>query len=112
MADISKETEQKIGQLQMFEKSMQNILVQKQQFQIQLAEIESALKELETSEEAYKIIGNLMVKGKKDVLKKELDEKKDIVSLRIKTIEKQEKDTKEKALNLQKEVMKELRPGK
>lgn len=112
MADISKESEQKIGQLQMFEKSLQNFLAQKQQFQVQLAEIESALKELETTEEAYKIVGNLMVKGDKDSLKKDLSEKKDIVDLRITTIEKQEKETREKALNLQKEVMKELQPEK
>ncbi|MBW2992209.1 prefoldin subunit beta [Candidatus Woesearchaeota archaeon] len=112
MAEIKKETEQKIGQLQMFEKSLQNFLAQKQQFQIQLAEIESALKELETAEEAYKIVGNLMVKGDKESLKKDLNEKKDIANLRIKTIEKQEKETREKALSLQQDVMKELQPKK
>jgi len=112
MAAIAKETEQKIGQLQMFEKSLQNFLAQKQQFQLQFAEIESALKELETAEEAYKIVGNLMVKGEKTALKKDLNEKKEILDLRIKTIEKQEKDTREKALKLQQEDMNELKPKK
>ena len=112
MAAMAKETEQKIGHLQMFEKSLQNFLAQKQQFQLQLAEIESALKELETVEEAYKIVGNLMVKGEKAALKKDLEEKKDVLNLRIKTIEKQEKDIREKALKLQQEVMDELKPKK
>jgi prefoldin beta subunit len=112
MAGIAKETEQKIGQLQIFERSLQNFLSQKQQFQMQYAEIESALNELETTEEAYKIIGNLMVKGDKETLKKELNEKKEILDLRINSIEKQEKDTRSKALGIQKEVMKELQAEK
>jgi prefoldin beta subunit len=108
MAEMTKETEQKIGQLQMMEKSLQNLLAQKQQFQVQSAEVESALKELETSEEAYKIIGSLMVKSDKESLKKDLEEKKEVLELRINTIEKQEKDIRSKALSLQKEVMKDL----
>ena len=38
--EVSKETEQKIGQLQMYEQSMQSFLGQKQQFQVQLVETE------------------------------------------------------------------------
>ena len=45
--NVSKETEQKIQQLQLIEQSMQQFLMQKQSFQTQLVEIESALKELE-----------------------------------------------------------------
>lgn len=104
MAELSKETEEKIGQLQLFEQSLQNILVQKQQFQSQLMEIESALKELETTKEAYKIVGNIMVASKKEDLKKDLDSKKETVSLRIKTMEKQENHIREKAKKIQQEV--------
>ena len=59
--DVSQETEQKISQLQMFEQSLQGFLGQKQQFQMQLVEVESALGELENTEKAYKIVGNIMV---------------------------------------------------
>jgi len=38
---------------------MQNVLMQKQQFQAQLMEIDSALSELEKTNEAYKIVGNI-----------------------------------------------------
>jgi len=65
MADISTEAEKKLNQLQLVEQSMQNLLMQKQQFQLQQVEIESALKELENVDEAYKIIGNIMVLSKK-----------------------------------------------
>jgi prefoldin beta subunit len=105
---MKKDTEQKIEQLQRIEQSLQNILMQKQQFQSQQIEIESALNEIKNSEENYKIIGNIMVKANKEDLEKELNQKKELVELRIKTIEKQEKETKEKANKIQTEVMKEM----
>ena len=105
---MSKDTEQKIEQLQRIEQSLQNILMQKQQFQAQLMEIESALSELKTSEESYKIVGTIMIKSSKEDLDKDLKQKKEIMELRIKTLEKQEKETKEKASGIQSEVMKEI----
>ena len=106
MAEVSEESEKKLAQLQMLEQSMQNLLMQKQQFQLQQVEIESALKELEKVDEAYKIVGNIMVLSKKDDLKKDLSSKKEIVELRIKNMEKQETQLREKASKLQNEVMK------
>ncbi len=108
MAEISKETEKKLNQLQLLEQSMQNLLMQKQQFQLQQAEIESALKELENVDEAYKIVGNIMVLSKKSDLKDDLTSKKEIVELRVKNIEKQESHLREKASKLQGEVLKEM----
>ncbi len=109
---VEKETEKKISQLQMMEQSMQGFLMQKQQFQGQLVEIESALKELEKSKEAYKIVGNIMVSSDKKELEDDLKKKKEIVELRIKTLEKQESQIKEKASGIQEEVMKELKEKK
>lgn len=105
---MSKETEQKIQQLQLLEQSMQNFLVQKQQFQAQLMEIESALGELDKTDKAYKIVGNIMVASDKEELKKDLNSKKETVELRIKSLDKQESQMKEKATSMQQEVMKEL----
>jgi|TARA_B100001964_G_C14199608_1_gene585113 prefoldin beta subunit len=109
MADVSKESEQKISQLQMLEQSMQNLLMQKQQFQLQQVEIESALKELENVDEAYKIVGNIMVLSKKNDLKSDLESKKEVIGLRIKNMEKQESQVREKASKLQSEVLKEMK---
>ncbi|MCH8004217.1 MAG: prefoldin subunit beta [Nanoarchaeota archaeon] len=106
MVEVSQEAEKKLNQLQMLEQSMQNLLMQKQQFQLQQVEIESALKELENVNEAYKIIGNIMVLSKKDDLKSDLTSKKEIVELRIKNMEKQENQLREKASKLQNEVLK------
>ena len=108
MAEISKESEKKINQLQLLEQSMQNLLMQKQQFQLQQVEIESALKELEKVNEAYKIVGNIMVLSTKADLKDDLNSKKEVIGLRIKNMEKQESQLREKASKLQNEVLKEM----
>ena len=107
--EVSKETEQKISQLQMFEQSMQSFLGQKQQFQVQLVEIESALGELDNTDKAYKIIGNIMVESDKTELKADLLSKKEMLELRIKTMEKQENQVREKASNLQSEILKKIK---
>ncbi len=105
----SKETEQKIQQLQLMEQSMQQFLVQKQGFQTRLAEIESALAELKNSETAFKIVGNIMVSSKKQDIEKDLNEQKEKAELRIKMLEKQEDKIKERAEKLQKEVLDEMK---
>ncbi len=110
--EIQKETEQKISHLQLLEQSLQNFLVQKQQFQAQFMEISSALEELKTANEAYKIVGNIMVKATKDDLEKDLNRKKEMIELRIKTLEKQEAQIREKASKMQSEVVKELKTKK
>ena len=107
--DVSKETEQKIGQLQMFEQSLQNFLGQKQQFQLQLIEIESALGELESSSKAYKIVGSIMVETEKNELKADLQSKKEMLELRIRTMEKQETQVREKASKLQSDILKKIK---
>jgi prefoldin beta subunit len=108
MAEISKETEQKISQLQLYEQGLQSILAQKQQFQSQSVEIDSALKELELTDQAYKIVGNIIVASKKEVLKKDLESKKETTNLRVKTLEKQEDQIRDKAKKIQEEVSKNI----
>jgi len=106
---MEKETQEKIGQLQMFEQSLQTFLGQKQQFQVQLVEVESALKELETTNKAYKIVGNIMVEAEKDELQNDLKSRKEMLELRIKTMDKQESQVRERASKLQAEILKKIK---
>ena len=105
---MEKKVEDKIQELQMIEQNLQNFLAQKQAFHSQLMETETALSEIQNSEKAYKIIGNIMVLSSKDGLQKELGSKKEIVELRIKTLERQETRLRDSASELQKEVLEEL----
>jgi prefoldin beta subunit len=88
------------------QQSLQNFAVQRQQFQMQQSEIDSALAEIEKSSKAYKIIGNIMVAVNNEELKKELQEKQQMLTIGISTIEKQETKLREKAEEIQKEVLK------
>jgi len=109
MMEMKKETQEKIQQLQLMEQNIQQFLVQKQQFQSQLIELESALGEASKVEEAYKIVGNIMVMTKSKELKKDLEQKKEVVELRIKSLEKQENSIKEKTKKLQEEVLGDMK---
>lgn len=106
---LGKETQEKIQQLQMMEQNLQAFLTQKQSFQTQLIEVESALKGLKNTKQAYQIVGNIMISSKKEELEKDLKEKKEQLSLRIKTLEKQEGKIKQKAQDLQKEILGEIK---
>ena len=100
-----KEAEDKINQLQLVEQNMQSFGMQKQNIQMQLMEVESALAELGKTDSAYKIIGNVMVAAKKGDLKKELEEKQEMLNMRISSVEKQEEKLREKATKMQSEVL-------
>jgi prefoldin beta subunit len=105
----SKETQDKINQLSMMEQSLQQFLAQKQQMQAQLMEVDSALEEVEKTDSAYKIVGNIMVSADKATLKEDLTKKKELAELKIKTVEKQEDRMREKTKELQEEVLKEMK---
>ena len=79
--------------------------MQKQQLQIQLSEIESALDELKDTKKAYKIVANIMVESKREDLESDLKNKKEMADLRIKNFEKQEEKIREKIQTIQKEVL-------
>ncbi len=100
--------DEKIEKLQVLEHNLQGILAQKQQFQSQLFEVNSALEEIDGSEEVYKILGGVLLRKKKEEVKKELEEKRDLTQIRITTIEKQEKKMREQAQTLQEEVVKKM----
>ena len=85
---------------------------QRQQFQMQLLEVESALEELKKTDKAYRIIGNIMVASEKPALEKELQEKKDRIEIRVKSFEKQETLLKDQAKALREEIMKAMQAAK
>ena len=107
---MEKSTEEKITELQMLEQTAQNILMQKQTIQSQVLEIENALGELQkTKQQPYKIIGTVMIASNKEELEKDLNEKKETFTLRIKKLEKQEEQIKHNSEELQKELLKKIK---
>jgi len=105
----NKELQEKIQELQLLEQNFQNILMQKQAFQMELNETETSLSEVsKTKEEIYRITGQIMLRAEKNEIEKELKEKRDIISLRLKSIDKQENSLKDKLEKLKEEVTQEI----
>ncbi len=100
--------EKTFEELQIYEQNLQSIMLQKQILQAELNEIINALDELEKlgEDSAFRIVGGIMVKKKKEELQKELEERKKIVELRIKNFEKHEELLKKKAEELRQELLK------
>ena len=100
-------SENKLQELQILEQSLNNILLQKQMFQMELSESESALREIETSkDEVFKIVGQIMIKTDKEKVNSDLLNKKKLIELRMKSLEKQEMTLASKMEEVRDELMK------
>ncbi len=97
-----------LQEMQLIEQSLQQILMQKQAYQMEASETKTALKEInEAKEDVYKIVGNLMIKSEKEKVKKELEEKSKLIELRLKSLEKQESEMSTHLQKLRDEMLKE-----
>jgi len=110
LANLDKETQHKIQEMQILEQNFQQLLQQKQAFSYEVNETDNALKQLEKAEgDVFKIVGSqIMIKSTKEELDKEMKHKKELLDLRLKNIEKQEKDFTEKLESLRKEIMEKI----
>ncbi|MBU0959244.1 MAG: prefoldin subunit [Nanoarchaeota archaeon] len=100
--------ENKIQEMQFLEQSLQNILLQKQAFQMELSETQSAFKEIKgAGEEVFKIVGQLMIKTDKKRVEEELENKQKLLDLRLKSLEKQEASTTEQLEKIRDQVLKQ-----
>ena len=114
--DISKlppQVQQRLLRLQQLQQTLQAVLTQKQQLELESNEVEQALGELEKladSATIYKSIGSLLVKAKKDKVTIELNERKDLLRMRIDVLGKQETRLRTQAKDLQTKLQRDLRP--
>ena len=100
------ERDKKIQEMQILEQSLQQIMMQKQAFQMEVSETQAALKELDNSgDEAYKVIGQLMLKADKKGIKKELESKYKLLKKRTDTLDKQEEEFSKKLEEIRDEVL-------
>jgi len=97
---------QDIQEMQMLDQNLHNLLLQKQAFQMELSETQSAAKEIEKSGDVFKLIGDLLIKKDSDSVKTELADKEKILDLRIKSIEKQEDEISKQLEELRKRFSK------
>ena len=105
MAEITKEVQEQVSEFYSLQTQMQFVQYQKQQYKMQLDETSMALDELRKSEgEVYKSAGIVMIKSTKDEATKDLNEKKEVLNVRLGSLGKQEERVRERLEELQKKI--------
>ena len=107
------QVQQRLLRLQQLQQTLQAVVTQKQQLELELTEVEQALSELGNLAEnavIYKSIGSLLVKSKKSKVTKELIERKELLNMRISVLGKQEERLRTQVKGLQTKLQRDLRP--
>jgi len=114
--EISKlppQVQQRLLRLQQLQQTLQGVLTQKQQLELELTEVEQALDELEKLTDnatIYKSIGSLLVKSEKGKVTTDLNERKELLDMRINVLGKQEERLRSQVKELQTKLQRDLRP--
>ena len=114
--DISRlppQIQQRLLRLQQLQQTLQGVMAQKQQLELQLTEVEQAVGELEKLTETaviYKSIGALLIKAQKTQVTTELSERKELLKMRVDVLGKQEERLRIQVKDLQEKLQRDLRP--
>lgn len=114
VSELPPQVQERLLRLQQLQRSLQAVLTQKQQVELETSETEQALTELDTlTEEAviYKSIGSLLVKSKKDKVEADLRERKELLDTRVQVLSKQEERLRTQLNQLQAKLRRDLSPG-
>jgi len=100
LEDDVKEYNATLGQLQI-------LLFQKQQLKFQLDDMENALRELDKAKgTVYRNVGTLLLQSSRDEAANDLKERKELLGVRVSSIEKQEQKLRERMDELKKSIEK------
>ena len=104
--------QEQIAKMQQAQQSLQSILAQKQQVEMEKTESERALEELQKvsdDEHVFKFAGNIMIKSNKQKLIEELEEKKELSKTQTTVLTKQEERLKSSLQEQEKKIQEMLK---
>lgn len=105
--------ENQLAQLQQIQQQIQMVATQRVQLEAQTKELERAIEILDKSASdvsVYKSVGSILVKAEsKDKTKVEIEDQKETMSVRVKTLERQEAHLRERFNTLQQQLSKALK---
>jgi prefoldin beta subunit len=107
------QVQERLLRLQQLQQTLQSVLAQKQQVEIELTEIEQALSELQKMTDdavIYKAIGSLLVKAEKAKITADLNERKELLNTRATVLGKQEERLRPQIKDLQTKLQQDLSP--
>lgn len=95
---VSLNVQQLLTEAQAYQQQMQVVVAQKEALNLQLIETGKALEELSKpgNDDVYKTVGPVLIKVEKGKVKHDLKSKKDLIMLRMKSLEKSESTLKNK----------------
>lgn len=112
-AKLPPQVQERLLRLQQIQQTLQSVLAQKQQVELELTEIEQALSELQkVADDAviYKAIGSLLVKSDKAKVTADLNERKELLNMRATVLGKQEERLRSQMKELQTKIQQDLAP--
>lgn len=113
LSKLPPNVQERLLRLQQLQQTLQSILAQKQQVEMEKTEVEQTLVELQkTSEDAviYKAIGSLLVKAEKPKVTEDLNERKDLLDTRSTVMAKQEERIRSQVKEAQTKLQEDLNP--
>ena len=113
--ELPPQLQEQLVRLQQLQQTLQSVVNQKQQVELELSEADKALAELEKSTDdtpVYKSVGSILVKSNRQTLLTELKERKELMATRVTVLGKQEDRTRERLKEIQEKLQERLRAPK
>ncbi len=111
---ITPQLQEQLQRLQQLQQTLEAVVAQRQQLEMESIEVNRALTELGKIPEeglVYKSIGSLLVRAEKKKVEDELVERKELLATRISVLQRQQTRADERLKELQKSIQNQLRPG-
>jgi prefoldin beta subunit len=113
ISQLPPQVQERLLRLQKLQQTLQSILVQKQQVEVEGTEIDQALDELQKLNEdavVYKATGSLLVRSEKNRITVELTERKELLNTRATVLGKQEERLRAQVKDVQSKLQQDLNP--
>ena len=112
ISNFDSETKLAIQEIQILEQNFEQLLQQKHLFNMEISETDLALKEIEKSDgDVFKLVGGqVIIKTTKEKLSQDLKHKKNMLELRMKSIDKQEKEFSDRIEELRQRILTKISP--
>ena len=107
------QVQERLLRLQQLQQTLQSVLAQKQQVDLEKTEVEQTVAELQKTADdvvVYKAAGSLLIKGEKAKITEELVERKELLNTRSTVLTRQEERLRSQVKEAQTKLQEDLRP--
>ena len=113
LSGLPPQVQERLLRLQQLQQTLQSVLGQKQQVELEHMETNQALEELQKlADDAviYKATGSLLIKSERNKVTTELNERKELLTTRVTVLGKQEERLRAQLKDLQTKLQQDLNP--